>query len=95
MKKILHVSQKIRHLECEDDFGWLQLRLLVLELLNTVLLYTLEKRKKNELRHVHNLQSLYKDYLQVPYQSIHDKVFCLSIKNEVMSEVDTLLEQSR
>ncbi|MDB5232592.1 MAG: hypothetical protein JWN76_3397 [Chitinophagaceae bacterium] len=93
MKKILHVSQKIKHVECENDFGWLQLRLLVLELLNTAFLLTLNKGRKKEMKHIHNLQGLYKDYLQVPYHNIQDKVFCLSIKNEVLSEVDTIIEQ--
>lgn len=91
MKQINQLKNQIADLNCDKELGWLQLRLLVLNLLNTMVPLTYE-RKEISHTHIKELRSLYQQYLQVPFSTISDTVLCISVKNEVLSQVHMLEE---
>jgi hypothetical protein len=90
MKQLFEISSRIRSIRCDKELGWLQMRLLVLTLMNALIPLTYHQ-KLVSVEHFRNLQVLYKDFLQVPFEHMDDKLFCHSIKNEVVAEIDALL----
>lgn len=90
MKQIIHLKNQIADVSCEKELGWLQLRLLVLNLLNTMVALTPQTRIS--ITHVKDLQSLYKQYLQIPFSSLDDSMLCISVKNEVIRQLSEIEE---
>jgi hypothetical protein len=93
MNEILRLKQQIIELNCDKELGWLQLRLLVLNLLNAMVPLAYEKREVS-IAQVKELQSFYQQYLQVPFSSINDGLLCTSVKNEVLRYLNALQSQS-
>jgi hypothetical protein len=93
MNEILRLKQQIAELNCDKELGWLQLRLLVLNLINTMLPLAYEKREIS-VSYIKELQSLYQQYLQVPFSTVSDSILSASVKHEVLRYVNTLESQS-
>ena len=91
MKQILHLKAEILDVDCRRELGWLQLRLLVLNLLNTMV--PLSSQKKLSVVYIKDLQSVYRQYLQIPFSSFDDSTLCLSVKNEVIRQLNELEER--
>lgn len=90
MKQIITLKKQIADVSCERELGWLQLRLLVLNLMNT--LVALSHNNRETIIHIKQFQSLYTQYLQMPFSSIQDAVLCTSVKNEVMRQLNDIEE---